>query len=151
MALTEADYALFEPARVNMPYAQPKPQIKPRREPIREVRPPREEPRHTKNERARRVWAQTLIAYAVSGVVALCMFMVVQTEVEHHRAMVHQRDLTARLETARQENISMQTRIDRKYSLEIIQEAALRDYHMIPIESGRVTYLNILQGDRRID
>jgi len=45
----------------------------------------------------------------------------------------------------------MQTKIDRKYSLEVIQEAALRDYHMVPLESGRVTYLNLLQGDQRID
>ena len=147
MALTEADFAMFEPARVQVPYAS----AKPRREPIREVKPPKEEPRQNKDERARRAWTQTLIAYAVSGVVALCLFMVIQTEVEYHRAMVRQQALKDRWETAQQENISLQTKIDRKYSLEVIQEAALRDYHMVPIESGRVIYLNILQGDQRID
>lgn len=147
MALTEADFALFEPSRVAVPHAG----AKPRREPIREVKPPGEEPRQSKDERARRAWTQTLIAYAVSGMVALCLFMVVQSEVEYHRAMVRQQALSARLEAAQQENISMQTKIDRKYSLEVIQEAALRDYHMVPLESGRVTYLNLLQGDQRID
>ena len=147
MALTEADFAMFEPARVDIPHVQ----VKPRREPIREVRPPREESRRSKEERARLVWRQTLVAYAVSGIVALGLFMVVRAEVSYHEVMVRQSGLSAKLETVKEENISMQTRIDRKYSLEIIREAALYELRMVPIESGRVTYLNILQGDQRID
>ena len=147
MALSEADFALFEPARVAIPHTN----VKPRREPMREVRPPAEEPRQSKDLRARIAWKQTLIAYAVSGAVALCLFMVIQSEVGYHRAMVRQSELSARLAAAQQENISLQTKIDRKYSLEVIQEAALRDYHMVPLESGRVIYLNLLQGDQRID
>jgi len=146
MALNEADFALFEPARVRIPHTN----IKPRREPMREVRPPREEPRQSKDLRAQTAWKQSLIAYAVSGAVALCLFMVIQSEVSYHRAMVRQSELNARLAAAQQENISLQTKIDRKYSLEIIQEAALHQFHMVPLESGRVTYLNILQGDQRI-
>ena len=147
MALTEADFAMFEPASIAIPHVK----VKPRREPIREVRPPREESRQSKQARASLVWRQTLIAYAVSGIVALGLFMVVRAEVSIHEAMARQSELHAQLEAVKQENISMQTRIDRKYSLEVIREAALYEYRMVPIESGRVIYLNSLQGDQRID
>ena len=147
MALTERDYALFEPARAPLPPVKPKP----KREPIRQVRPPREEPVQSKNERAHQIWMRSLAAYAVSGVVALCLFMVIQTEAEVHRAMVKQQELYNELEAVQQVNISCQTQLEHKFSLEVIQKAALEQYHMAPIESGRVTYLNIKRGDQRLD
>jgi hypothetical protein len=145
MALTEADYALFEPVRVSVPYTQPG------REPIRELRPPKEEPRRSKDERARRAWTQTKVAFVVSGAVALGLFMVIQTEVGYHRALVRQNELNRRLEAAQQENVGLQSKIERKYSLEVIREAALHEFHMAPIESARVIYLNLPQGDQRIE
>jgi hypothetical protein len=145
MPLTERDFAMFEPARAPLPPAKPK------QPPVRAVQSPAEESLASKKAREHKVWMQSLVAYAVSGVVALCLFMVVQSETARHRAMVEQRNLFSQLETVQQRNINYQTQIERKYSLELVQNIALQQYHMVPIEGGRVTYLNVLRGDQRLE
>jgi len=143
MALTEADFALFEPAAA--------PQIKPKREPIHSVRAPKGDSMEQKNLKAHKVWMQSLAAYAVTGVVALCLFLVVQTGAQHHAATVENQRLAERLKTVQQNNISYQSQLERRFSLEIIHDTALREYHMVPVESGLVKYLNITHGDQRLD
>ena len=142
MALTEADFALFEPAA---------PEIKPRREPIHSLRAPKGDSMEQKNQKAHKVWMQSLAAYAVAGVVGLCLFMVVQAGAQHHTAMVENQRLIERLKTVQQNNISYQSQLERRFSLEIIHDTALRQYHMVPVEGGLVKYLNITHGDQRLD
>ena len=151
MPLTEYDFSLFEPASSAAPVrapVRPDPRTKPRREPIRPVRAPREESLESKNAKAHRVWMRSLVSYAIVSAVALCLFAVVQAETDYHRAMVRQARLYDQLSAAQQRNISYRTQIEHKYSLEVIQDVALNEYHMVPMEGGRVTYLNILRGDQ---
>lgn len=143
LPLTEADFALFE--------AVAAPQVKPRREPVREVTPLKKESKQSQNERAHKVWMQSLIAYAVTGMVALCLFMVVQSEAGYHQTLTQQRTLYAQLEKAQQRNIDYQTQIERKFSLNIIQDYAKNQLHMVPVEGGRVTYVNVARGDQRLN
>jgi len=146
MALTEADFALFEPAA-----AAPRVQVKPRREPIHTLRPPKEDSMASKNLKAHKAWMQSLVTFAVTSVVGACLFMVIQSGAEHHQALVAQQRLNDRLKTVQQNNINYKSQLERKFSLEIIHDTALREYHMVPIESGRVRYLNISHGDQRLD
>jgi len=143
MALTEADFALFEPAAA--------PQIKPKREPMHSVRAPKGDSMEQKNLKAHKAWMQSLAAYAVTGVVGLCLFLVVQAGAQHHTATVENQRLTERLKTVQQNNISYQSQLERRFSLEIIHDTALREYHMVPVEGGLVKYLNITHGDQRLD
>ena len=143
MALTEADFALFEPAAA--------PEIKPKREPIHSVRAPKGESMEQKKLKAHKVWMQSLAAYAVTGIVGLCLFLVVQAGAQQHTAMVENARLIERLKTVQQNNISYQSQLERKFSLEVIQDTALRKYHMVPVEGGLVKYLNITHGDQRLD
>lgn len=143
MALTEADFALFEPA--------PAPQIKPRREPIRPVRQPRGDSMEQKNSKAHKVWMQSLVAYAVTGLVGLSLFLVVQSGANHHMAMVENQRLNEQLKLAQQNNVNYKAQLERKFSLQVIHDTALRVYHMVPVEGGRVKYLNISHGDQRLD
>jgi len=55
------------------------------------------------------------------------------------------------LEQAQQRNIGYQTQIERKFSLEVIQNHAKEHLHMVPIEGGRVRYINVSRGDERLD
>ena len=143
LPLTDEDFALFEAAAP--------PQIQPRREPMRPMRPPREDPMELKNLKAHKVWMQSLVAYAVTGLVGLCLFLVVQVGAQHHTAMVENQRLTERLKTAQQNNISYKAQLESKFSLEVIHDTALRVYHMVPVEGGRMKYLNIAHGDQRLD
>ena len=138
----------FAPFEASAPAA---PQIKPRREPLRPMRPAREDPMELKNLKAHKVWMQSLAAYAVTGVVGLCLFLVVQSGAQYHTALVENQRLTERLQTAQQNNISYKAALDRRFSLEVIHNTALRDFHMVPVEAGRVRYLNISHGDQRLD
>ncbi|MDR2753484.1 MAG: hypothetical protein LBB50_04160 [Oscillospiraceae bacterium] len=140
MPLTERDFAMFEPARTQ-------PQKKPQ-EPIRKVQDPEGESLGSKKLREHKVWMQSLVAYAVSGAVTLGLLMMIQTETQHHRATVENQLLLQQLQNARQRNISVKTQIERKYSLEMIQDTALRTYHMVPVEGRRVTYLQQPLGDQ---
>ena len=143
MALTEADFALFEPAAA--------PKVKPKREPIHSVREPKGDSMEQKNQKAHKAWMQSLVAYAVTGVVGLCLFLVIQAGAQHHTAMVENQRLTERLKAVQQNNVSYQSQLERRFSLEIIHDTALRQYHMVPVESGLVKYLNITHGDQRLD
>ena len=145
MALTEADFALFETTSAAAP------QIKPKREPIRPMRPPKEPSVEARNSRAHKVWMQSLVAYAVTGLVGLCLFLVVQSGAQHHTAMVENQLLTEQLKTAQQNNFNYKAQLERKFSLQVIHDTALRVYHMVPVEGGRVKYLNISHGDQRLD
>jgi len=144
MALTEADFALFETRAAE-------PQIKPKREPVRPVRQPKAEPLELKKVKAHKSWQQSLIAFAVTGLAGLCLFLVVQAGAQHQTAMVENRQLTEQLQVAQQNNISYKSQLERKFSLEIIQNTALKQYHMTPVEGGLVKYLNITHGDQRLD
>jgi len=152
MNLTERDFALFDSAAapVRAP-VRPDPRTKPRREPIRPVRSPREETIQTKKQKAQLVWRRTLVSYMIVSAVSLCLFLVIQSETEHHRAMVQQSRLESRLSSVQQRNIKFRADIEHMYSLEIIQDIALNEYHMVPVEGGRVTYLNILRGDQLLN
>ena len=143
MALTEADFEMFKTSAA--------PPVKPRREPMRPVRPPGGDPVDEKNQKAHKVWMQSLVAYAVTGLVALCLFMVVQSGAQYHTELVENRQLTEQLRLAQQNNINYKAQLDRRFSLEVIHNTALREYHMVPVESGRVTYLDISHGDQRLD
>lgn len=143
MSLTEADLAMFEPAKA--------PQTKPRREPIRQLRPPKEESIQSKNQKAHKVWIQSIAAYAITGIIAFCLFMVVQSGAQYHQALLQQKVLQEQLAVVQQNNVNYKARLERKYSLEVIHDTALNVYHMVPIEGGRVTYLNISRGDQRLD
>lgn len=145
MALTEADFALFETEPV--PYAEPAQQ---KRGPIKTVKPLKDESVQDKKDKGRRVFIQSLIAYAVTGVVALCLFLVIQSGAQYHVALLEQQQLRQELELAQQDNINYKAQLERKYSLEVIQNTALQQFHMVPIEGGRVTYLNITHGDQRL-
>jgi len=152
MALTERDFAMFDSAAAPQRTPQrPHPKTRPRRQPLRQVSPPDEESLDVKNAKAQKVWKQSLVAYAIASVVGLCLFMVVQTETEHHRAIVQRQDLQAQLAVQQQRNISYRTQIERMFSLEIIQEIALNEYRMVPVQGGRVTYLNLERGDQLLD
>ena len=152
MALTERDFAMFESAAAPQRAPQrPHPRTRPRRAPMRTVRPLREESVASKNARAAKTWKRTLTTFAIVSVVGFCLFAMVQSETEYHRAMVQQRELQVRLAQEEQRNISYRTQIERKFSLEIIQDIAINQYHMVPVEGGRVTYLNILRGDQLLD
>jgi len=144
MPLTDDFFAPFE-------NNAPAPQIKPKREPMRPMRPPKEDPMETKNLKAHRVWMQTLVAYAVTGIVGLCLFLVVQTGAQYHTALVDNQQLNNRLKLAQQNNISYKAALDRRFSLEVIHKTALQEYHMVPVEAGRVKYMNISHGDQRLD
>ena len=152
MALSERDFSLFEPAAapVRDP-RRPHPKTKPRREPMRPVRPPREESLESKNAKAQKVWKRSLVTYAIVGAVGLCFFAIVQSETAHHQARAEHQQLQNQVAIEEQRNISLRTQIDRQFSLEIIQGIALNEYHMVPMEGGRVTYLNIVRGDRLLD
>jgi len=143
MPLTDDFFAPFEPSAV--------PQAKPRREPLRPLRPSKEDPMELKNLRAHKVWMQSLVAYAVTGLVGLCLFLVVQTGAQYHTALVKNQELSEQLKLAQQNSISYKAALERKFSLEVIHNTALRDYHMVPVEAGRVKYLNISHGDQRLD
>jgi len=142
MALTEADFALFEPAAA--------PQYKPRREPIHSMRQPKGDSMEQKKLKEHKTWMQSLAAYAVTGLVGLCLFLVVQAGAQHHTAMVENQRLTEQLKIAQQNNISYKSRLERKFSLEVIHDTALRKYHMVPVEGGLVKYLHISHGDQRL-
>jgi len=144
MPLTDDFFAPFE-------NTAPAPQIKPKREPLRPMRPTKEDPMELKNLRAHKVWMQSLVAYAVTGLVGLCLFMVVQTGAQYHTALVENQRLSDQLKLAQQNNISYKAALDRRFSLEVIHNTALRDFHMVPVEAGRVRYLNISHGDQRLD
>ncbi|MCL2494757.1 MAG: hypothetical protein FWE98_03770 [Oscillospiraceae bacterium] len=131
--------------------AAPAPAVKPRREPIRPVRPQREDPMETKNLRASQVWRKTLVGYTVAALVGLCLFLVIQSGTQVHMALVKNQQLKEQVQLAQQNNISYKARLDSRFSLEVIHNTALRDYHMVPVEGGRVVYLNITHGDRRLD
>ena len=152
MALTEYDFSLFESsaAPVREP-ARPHPKTKPRREPMRQVRPPREPSAESKQEKARQVWTRTLVSYAIVSAVGLCMFMVIQSQVDYHRATVQKARLETRLSNEQQRNMAYRTQIEHKFSLEVIQDIALNEYHMVPVEGNRVTYLNIMRGDQLLN
>ena len=152
MALTERDFALFESAAapVREPL-RPDPRTKPRRQPMRQVRPPREESMDSKKAKALVTWKRTLTTYAIVSAVGLCLFAMVQAETEYHRAMTQQQRLQVQLAREEQRNISYRTQIERKFSLEIIQDIAISQFHMVPVEGGRVTYLNIPRGDQLLD
>ena len=152
MALTERDFSLFEPAAAPVREPQrPHPKTKPRREPMRRVRPPQEESLESKKAKAQKVWRRSLATYAIVSAVGFCLFAVVQSETEHHRAVAERQQLQAQLAVAQQRNISYRTQIERQFSLEIIQDIALNEYRMVPVEGGRVTYLNIRRGDQLLD
>jgi len=143
MPLTDDFFAPFE--------ASAAPEIKPRRAPLRPARAPREDPMELKNHKAHSVWMRTLVAYAVTGVVGLCLFLVVQSGAQYHTALVENQRLSERVQLAQQNNISYKAALDRRFSLEVIHNTALRDFHMVPVEAGRVRYLNISHGDQRLD
>ena len=143
MALTEADFDLF---KVNAA-----PQIKPKREPIHSMRQPKGDSMELKNLKARKAWMQSLAAYAVTALVGLCLFLVVQAGAQHHTAMVENQRLTEQLKIAQQNNISYKSQLERKFSLEVIHDTALRKYYMVPVEGGLVKYLNISHGDQRLN
>ena len=153
MALTERDFSLFEPAAA-APQREPQrphPKTKPRREPMRTVRPPREESLTSKNAKAQAAWKRSVVAWAIVSAVGFCLFAMVQSETAHHGAMAERQQLQAQLAVEQQRNISFRTQIERKFSLEIIQDIALNEYRMVPVEAGRVIYLNILRGDQLLD
>lgn len=144
MALTEADFALFETSSAA-------PEIKPKREPVRPMRPPKEPSMELKNRRALKSWKQSGIACAVTALVGLCLFLVIQSGAQQHTSMVENQRLTEELKVAQQDNISYKAQLERKFSLQVIHNTALREFHMVPVEGGRVKYLNILHGDQRLD
>jgi len=152
LALTEYDFSLFEssaaPQRAPL---RPHPKTKQRREPMRQVNPLSEESMESKNEKALQTWKRSIVTYAIVSAVGLCLFAMVQSETEHHQAMVRQQLLQTQLTQEQQRNISYRTRIDRKFSLEVIQGIAINEYHMVPVEGGRVTYLNISRGDQLLN
>ena len=147
LPLTEADFALFETAA---PAVRPRPSVRPAR-PALALRPQRRESKESQNEKASIAWKQSLVAYAVCGIVALGLFMVVQSGAGYHQALMRQRQLMVTLEQAQQRNIGCQTLIERRFSLELIQKHAKEQLHMTPVEDGRVTYINVSRGDERLD
>ncbi len=107
-----------------------------------------EEPFALKKERARTAWKKTLIAYGASAVVAICLFGGVQTEVSHLQAVSERQALYRELDQLRQESISHQAAVEQKYSLDVIQEYALKKLHMTPVEGGRIWYISHTDGDK---
>ena|GEM_PF-1235920 len=163
LPLTDADFALFEEptattAAAAAPQQRPargRPSARPARQPakpaMQAVKPLKGESRQSKDDRAHKVWIQSLTAYAVCGIVAFCLFMVIQSGASYHQALMEQRQLMVSLQQAQQRSIGYQTQIERKFSLEVIQNYAKDELHMIPIESGRVTYINVSRGDERLE
>ena len=156
LPLTEADFALFEPVAAvggsTAPAVRTRPaKGRPSASPVRELKPLRRESKQSQNEKALKAWKQSLTAYAVCGVVALGLFMVVQSGAGYHQALMEQRQLMVTLEQAQQRNIGCQTLIERRFSLERIQKHAKEQLHMIPVEDGRVHYINVSRGDERLD
>jgi len=143
LTLTEADFDLFRETAA--------PQIKPKREPIHSMRQPKGDSMEQKKHKEHKVRRQSLVACSVTGLVGLCLFLVVQAGAQQHTALVENQRLTEQLKIAQQNNISYKTQLERKYSLEVIQNTALRKYHMVPVEVGLVKYLNITHGDQRLD
>jgi len=167
LPLTDADFALFEEpaAAAAAPQQRPargRPSARPARQPavhkpavqkpaVQAVKPLKGESRQSKDDRAHKVWIQSLTAYAVCGIVAFCLFMVIQSGAGYHQALMEQRQLMVSLQQAQQRSIGYQTQIERKFSLEVIQNYAKDELHMIPIEGGRVTHINVSRGDERLE
>jgi len=152
MALTERDFTLFEPAAAPVREPQrPHPKTKPRREPMRPVRAPREESLDSKNAKAQQAWKRSIAAWAIVSAVGFCLFAMVQSETARHGEIARRQQLQAQHALEQQRNISFRTQIERQFSLEIIQDIALNEYRMVPVEGGRVIYLNILRGDLLLD
>jgi len=156
LPLTDADFALFEePTAAAAPQQRPargKTSARPVHKPaMQAVKPLRGESRQSKDDRAHKVWIQSLTAYAVCGIVAFCLFMVIQSGASYHQALMEQRQLMVSLQQAQQRSIGYQTQIERKFSLEIIQNYAKDQLHMIPVEGGRVTPINVSRGDERLE
>lgn len=162
--VTERDFALFMPppppaantrgksaARIQGNTAL-KPAAKPQAAPPRpQVAPLPAEPEDTidtKKEKAWAVWKKTFIAYGASAAVALCLFGAVQTELSYLNAVSERQELYQQLDQLRQEAISLETAIERKYSLDVIEQYALDVLHMAPIEGSRIRYRSNAGGDR---
>jgi len=156
----EEDFAMFVPSAPATSAAAPKrqpqrphPKTKPRRErkPMRRVPALPQESIEAKNEKAKHVWKRTLVSYAIVTAVAFGLFSIVLSETAHYRAVSEHQQLQAILAVEQQRNISYRTQVDRMFSLEIVQDIALNQYRMVPVEAGRVTYLNIPRGDQRVN
>lgn len=165
LPLREEDFAMFtsqkSAAAPQREPQRPHPKTKPRRErapapqrrerPVRQVPAMPEETMQAKNQKAKAVWKRTLVSYAVVTGVAFSLFAIVQSETAHYRAVRENHQLQAELSVVQQRNISYRTQVDRMFSLEVVQDLALNQYRMVPVEAGRVTYLNIPRGDQLLD
>jgi len=146
-------FAMFESAAapVREPL-RPHPNTKPRRQqrhlqlvpqPVQSV--------EEKNTHARQTWKRFLVSATIISIVSACAFGVIYTENRHHQAVVEHQQLQVALEDEHARNLRMRTQIEQMFSLDIVQDIAVNQLRMVPMQGGRVTYLNMQRGDQRLN
>ncbi|MDR2524719.1 MAG: hypothetical protein LBC83_00775 [Oscillospiraceae bacterium] len=146
-SVTERDFEMFAvPASAPVPGRRPAARPAPVREP-RVLPAKAEESFKRKKEKARIAWKKTAVAFGVSAVVSLCLFGATGAELSFLQANNEKQALLQELNYQREVAINRQAAIEQKYSLEIVQDYALNKLHMVPIEGGRMWYLQHPGGD----
>ncbi|MCL2107223.1 MAG: hypothetical protein FWH26_09260 [Oscillospiraceae bacterium] len=154
MPFTQADYDMFTSAaardRGSAAPARRQPERRPekKRKSFSTVPQKPEASLEKKKARARDAWKTTAIAYGVSAVVAVSLFAGVQTQLARVQALNQQQELYAQLDQEEQRGLARRSAVEQKFSLESIQEYALKHLRMVPIEGGRIVYIETAQGDR---
>jgi hypothetical protein len=72
-------------------------------------------------------------------------------ENRHHQEIVEHQILQVELAREHERNLSFRTQMEQMFSLEIVQDIAVNQLRMVPVQGGRVSYLNMLRGDVRLD
>ncbi|MCL2195247.1 MAG: hypothetical protein FWB76_04780 [Oscillospiraceae bacterium] len=149
-------FAMFESAAapVREP-VRPHPNTKPRRDvqrkPNLRLVPEPTQSVEKKNEHARQTWKRFFTSAVVIGLVGACAFGVILMENRHHQVIVEHQQLQIELAREHERNLSFRTQIEQMFSLEIVQDIAVNQLRMVPVQGGRVTYLNMQRGDIRLD
>lgn len=149
-------FAMFESAAapVREP-VRPHPGTKPRREQQRKPNlrlvPQPTQTIKEKNEHARQTWQRFLASATVIGLVVACAFGVIFMENRHHQVVVEHQQLQAELAREHERNLSFRTQMEQMFSLEIVQDIAVNQLRMVPVQGGRVNYLNMQRGDVRLN
>ncbi|MCL2446536.1 MAG: hypothetical protein FWD06_07205 [Oscillospiraceae bacterium] len=149
-------FAMFESAAapVRKP-VHPHPNTKPRRDQqqrpdLRLVPQPKQSIKE-QNAHARQTWKRFLTSATIIGIVGACAFGVIYMENRHHQVIVEHQQLQVELAREHERNLSFRTQIEQMFSLEIVQDIAINQLRMVPVQGGRVTYLNMQRGDQRLD
>jgi len=149
-------FAMFESAAapVREP-VRPHPNTKPRRQqqhkPNLRLVPQPKQSIEEKNVQARQTWKRFFASATVIGIVGACAFGVIYMENRHHQVVVEHQQLQQQHDYEHARHLRLRAQIDQMFSLDIVQDIAINQLRMVPVQGGRVTYLNMQRGDQRLD